>query len=321
MNFKAGESLSKQLASLESRALAWFSEVESLWSSFSKEHGRYYDNDDMIEFYRNLPAEFIEKSEAIKSDMAEFSATLISQSQSSALASAADQGELRIYARRMISALDFKEYRFYEARLMSWEDQVYGVDPASQTESYVSPSSSIQIFTDTIEKVRRLLLFVKTSVSDHSVRQNAALASGSQSRPDSAFIMMWMSEEHPELEDVKIGIAEVFSEFGITAVRADEIEHEGIITERITQEIATAEFLIADLTGARPNVYYEVGYAHALGKRPILYRRKDAVLHFDLAGRNVPTYANVSDLKIKLRNRLEAMLGTQSPVSLKSKET
>ncbi len=130
--------------------------------------------------------------------------------------------------------------------------------------------------------------------------------------PNTAFVLMWMDRDNPELKGVLETIKAVFKQFGIAARRADDIEHQDVITDLVLQQVRTSEFLVADLTGARPNVYYEVGYAHACGKRPILFRRAGTPLQFDLSVHNVPEYDSLADLRELLTRRLEAITGRQA---------
>jgi hypothetical protein len=126
---------------------------------------------------------------------------------------------------------------------------------------------------------------------------------------NTAFILMAMDPNNPELEDVYLTIKEVCATYKINAYKADKIEHQDRITDFILSEIKSCEFLIADLSHERPNVYYEVGYAHALDKHPILCRKSDTKLHFDLSVHNVPEYKNITELRSLLYKRLEAILG------------
>lgn len=127
-----------------------------------------------------------------------------------------------------------------------------------------------------------------------------------------ALIIMAIDPKKPELEDINTTIKEVCSLFGIKAYRSDEIEHQERITDVILNEIKSCEFLIADLTLEKPNVYYEVGYAHAIGKKPILFRKQGTMLHFDLSIHNVPEYKNVTTLRKLLTTRFEAILGPKT---------
>jgi nucleoside 2-deoxyribosyltransferase len=126
---------------------------------------------------------------------------------------------------------------------------------------------------------------------------------------DTAFVLMPINPNNPALQDVYETIKEVFKAFGVTAYRADDIQHQDRITEVILGEIETCEYVIADLSFERPNVYYEIGYAHALGKKPILIRKAETTLHFDLSVHNVPEYRNITELRELLRKRLGAIFG------------
>ena len=62
-----------------------------------------------------------------------------------------------------------------------------------------------------------------------------------------------------------------------------------------------------DLTGERPNCYYEAGYARGLDKRIVLSVRKDSRIHFDLAGFRFIIWADGAELAKQLRERFAEM--------------
>ncbi len=236
---------------IKTLADGYFTEVASLWGPWVEQ--RHGSTGDSHEFLRVLKAPLKETIDDLEFRISNWAVRITATAQSSMLVSAADLSDLRINVRKMVAALSFKEYQFYEAHLMSWEDSVYGIQPASQQERYIDVRSAAEQFDRAVEKINHILLFVQEErYQNVAPSQVTPPISGTQQRSDTAFIMMWMSDEHPELDDVKAGIVEVFREFGIRAIRADDIEHDDVITERIVQEIASAEFLIADLTGARP---------------------------------------------------------------------
>jgi hypothetical protein len=194
-----------------------------------------------------------------------------------------------------------------EAGFTTWIDLVKRelVKSAAANVRELAAEPILQAIFETIEMLRAI-------PAEEPFRRDAvdvAQSSIPPARPNTAFILMWMDPDNDDLEDVLNAYRETCKTYGIRAVRADEIEHQDVITQVVLDWLRSAEFLIGDLSGERPNVYYEIGYAHAIGKRPILYRKKGTRLHFDLSVHNVPEYRNESHLRKLVGQRLEAMTG------------
>lgn len=223
----------------------------------------------------------------------------------SALTGTEDTHDVKVAAKKARAALRLRAYKYRRADVLHDEGSVLGFQPAEQSEPHsLEPARAETEFFDALEALETVLRLVESTTAEVKQVADAAAQETTKYRTGTAFIMMWMDPAHPELTDVADCVRSVFKTFGVRAVRADDIEHEGLITERVINEIRTSEFLFADLTGMRPNVYYEIGYAHALGKRVILFRKAGTGVHFDLAGYNCPEYENLRDLRNKLSKRL-----------------
>ncbi len=117
------------------------------------------------------------------------------------------------------------------------------------------------------------------------------------------FVLMPFDEA---FEDIyKIGIREACEAAGGYCERVDEQIFQERILDRIYNQISKADIIIADMTGRNPNVFYEVDYAHALGKATILLTREASDIPFDLQHFQHIVYGNkISDLRENLSKKV-----------------
>ncbi|HVX91580.1 MAG TPA: hypothetical protein VHC20_08325 [Candidatus Paceibacterota bacterium] len=80
----------------------------------------------------------------------------------------------------------------------------------------------------------------------------------------------------------RLGIKEACAAADAYCERVDEQIFQERILDRIYNQIAKADLVIADMTGRNPNVFYEVGYAHALNKPAVLLTKHADDIPFDL---------------------------------------
>ncbi len=274
---------------------------EDARTSFSR-----HDMENPDRYWNCLSDETKEQSHRLVRQIISASASLSAIAKASTLTGNEDILAIKIATKSIRSALRLRKYYFHEAEAIHDEGTVLGLRPAEQSDNEAaSPISARQQFSESMSDLSEIFQLVSASGNEIEVATSATKNPNNNYRSGTAFIMMWMDPNHPELTDVADTVRGVFKNFGVKALRADDIEHESLVTERILNEIRSSEFLFADLTGMRPNVYYEVGYAHALNKRVILFRKEGTDLHFDLAGYNCPDYQNLRDLKEKLTRRLE----------------
>ena len=90
--------------------------------------------------------------------------------------------------------------------------------------------------------------------------------------------------------------------------RASDISHTRTITDVIVGAINRSRFVVADLTLERPNCYYEVGYAHSIGKQVIILAKEGTTRHFDISTHKWTYWTDYKDLKPKFEKELAALL-------------
>lgn len=124
------------------------------------------------------------------------------------------------------------------------------------------------------------------------------------------FVVMQFSEPYQQLYSEVI--QPVCKKFGMHAYHVGEVFGPGVILQDIASGIVESKIVIAEVTPVNQNVFYELGYSHALGKPTILLAERGKQLPFDITGYRCLFYENTiggkKEVEEALMKHLQAIL-------------
>lgn len=245
--------IAAEIASIAADAESYFSQAQGECSPHAKGDpfgwGMEYGVSDLWEL---LSSPMQEMANGITDRLLNIAAPIAHIAKTAPLTGSEDVQDVKEAAKKMRAALLLRRYQYQEPQVIHDEDRVLGFRPSEQCERVgLEPLEAEKVFRDGLLKLRDVLKLVESGREfEAATLPSGTTVAPTKYRAGTAFIMMWMDQKLPELTDVADAVKSVFASFGIRAVRADDIEHEGLITDRILSEIHTSEFLFADLTGA-----------------------------------------------------------------------
>ncbi len=114
--------------------------------------------------------------------------------------------------------------------------------------------------------------------------------------------------DHP-LANVYETIKEIVEKKGYIVKRADEEIFSGSIVQAIWDLIRVSDLIVVDITGYTPNVFYELGMAHAFGKKTLIliydqYGKAPKDIPFDIKVERILPYGTIGSLKQQLSHHI-----------------
>lgn len=188
-----------------------------------------------------------------------------------------------------------------------------GVDRSSIASAFVSMLSAAQQMTEGEDVTDDVLKQADQFIALHSLTPEKRSPFDVGIQPDKAFVVMSYA---PELAQSFEAISEACAESGAKAIRADKEISSAPVMDRIVLHLKESSYVIADLTKARPNVYYEVGYFDAICEARGVDSARQLLLvahnvgvdaHFDLKHRGIEEYDNPFTLRKIVKNWFQGL--------------
>jgi hypothetical protein len=145
----------------------------------------------------------------------------------------------------------------------------------------VNPDKTYVQITDYFYKIQEIIGFsVSDGLSMHADWECPALGVVNENLKTQVFVIMpFIDKLNQVYED---HILKVCKKIGYECKRADDIFLPNIIINDIWSLINNSDVIICDCTGRNPNVFYELGLAHAIGRNVICLTQNDEDIPFDI---------------------------------------
>lgn len=220
-----------------------------------------------------------------------------------------DQIDLRLAKISVLSELFIDNSQLFDGVILNrlgapFSEMLYQVENIIGKNYSSSTKKTPAIDKIIMQDMIHIINTIRTNLYERSTNYKQIL------QPNYVFIIMAMIKHDPQLEDIHNAIKRACIYSGLRAERVDDISYVGGITDKVIGSIKCAQFIIADLTHSRPNVYYELGYAHALKKKVLLTAKVGTKPHFDIQGEKIIFYDNTSMLEREIKRFFE---GYDSP--------
>lgn len=179
------------------------------------------------------------------------------------------------------STLDFRQQQFPMEEIFTAAKWEFGFD-----DPFVIAFSATLLDQPTDQRKLALEAIAKSHVESELQRVNAEMNTiqinpifgPAQYKVDGrlAFVLMPFTDSLTEIYQTLIKPTVENPQFGLVCKRADDIKSNRAIIQDIWKSICEARVIIADMTNLNPNVMYELGVAHTLGKETILLYQRSA---------------------------------------------
>lgn len=197
----------------------------------------------------------------------------------------------------------------YEHRYSSWdlsrdrieEDMYNMIDTITSPQSILDTSSSLFLSIPQKEHELSNKLMNESFFSDLGIKLGELNVVEKQ--------VLCIMPFHRKFEPRYQAVGFACKSANLKCIRSDEMDATGRVLNNIVELILTSQVVVAIMDGRNPNVFYEIGIAHALGKPVLLLMQNSEKnnIPFDLSSNYVIIYNDLNDLSFKLGSRLKAL--------------